>query len=187
MSKDHVFNDREINSPRVTAGLNKPPLTRKNTQAFTARLKPKTKLIYPSVLAFGICDKLPSLVSAPEFAALATWVPLKAKKRKRNVPTNLSAIHQHPSSKITRTGVYSLSHESHEVISNLVRHEANEWYTQLFVMWMFLQHLRHEWQVEHPVLGRVVDVHDGQGGQAMPGGSARGIAVLLWGGRPSMF
>lgn len=31
--------------PSVTAGLNKPPLMRKNTHAFTARLNPKTRLM----------------------------------------------------------------------------------------------------------------------------------------------
>lgn len=74
--------------PSVTAGLNNPPLTLKNTHALTARLNPNTKLMYSSVLALGIWLKPPCCVSAPEAAALATWVPLKAKKRKRKVPTN---------------------------------------------------------------------------------------------------
>jgi hypothetical protein len=34
---------------RRTAGLNKPPLMRKNTQTFTIRLKPKQSAIYNSV------------------------------------------------------------------------------------------------------------------------------------------
>ena len=40
-------------SPRVTAGLNNPPLIRKNTQTFTAKLKPKTSEIYSNTGAFG--------------------------------------------------------------------------------------------------------------------------------------
>jgi len=39
--------------PRVTAGLNKPPDTRKNTQALTAKLKPNPSAIYVSALALG--------------------------------------------------------------------------------------------------------------------------------------
>ena len=39
--------------PSVTAGLNKPPDTRKNTHALTARLKPNPSAIYVSALAFG--------------------------------------------------------------------------------------------------------------------------------------
>ena len=37
-----------ITIPNVTAGLNSPPDILKNTQAFTARLKPKHRLIYSS-------------------------------------------------------------------------------------------------------------------------------------------
>ena len=34
--------------PKVTAGLNSPPLTRKNTHALAASEKPKTRLMYSS-------------------------------------------------------------------------------------------------------------------------------------------
>jgi len=68
--------------PRVTAGLNIPPLMRKKTQALTVRLKPNASAMYSRVLADGVFS--PNAVEA----SLATWVPANAKKRKRNVPTN---------------------------------------------------------------------------------------------------
>lgn len=39
--------------PRVTAGLNKPPDTRKKTHALTAKLNPKPSAIYVSALELG--------------------------------------------------------------------------------------------------------------------------------------
>ena len=80
--------------PSVTAGLNRPPLTRKKTHALTAKLNPNMRLMYASVFALATCVKLPSAVSAPPVAAFATCVPLKAKKRNRNVPTNLVDCNQ---------------------------------------------------------------------------------------------
>lgn len=68
--------------PSVTAGLKRPPLMRKKTQALTARLKPNASAMYSRVLGDG------EVSPAAEEASLATWVPANAKKRKRNVPTN---------------------------------------------------------------------------------------------------
>lgn len=74
----------------LTAGLNKPPLILKKTQALTAREKPKHKLMYSNCAGFEpwaiVVD------SAPWVWELATWVPVKAKKRKRKVPANSPAI-----------------------------------------------------------------------------------------------
>lgn len=67
--------------PRVTAGLNNPPLTRKKTQALTTREKPNAREMKRSFSRSG-----PEAVLAP--AEFATWVPKKAKKRKKKVPTN---------------------------------------------------------------------------------------------------
>lgn len=67
--------------PNVTAGLNKPPLIRKNTQALTTREKPKASEMKRSLWRSG-----PEELPVPE--EFATWVPKKAKKRKRKVPTN---------------------------------------------------------------------------------------------------
>lgn len=75
--------------PRVTAGLKRPPDTRKNTHALTAKLNPKPNAMYVSAPAFGTWDNPPSALSPPDDDALATCVAAKAKKRKRKVPTNL--------------------------------------------------------------------------------------------------
>lgn len=80
----------------LTAGLNKPPLTRKNTHTLTIKLNPKTKLIYSSTLVFGACVMLfcswPAVAASLYTAAvLATWVPPKAKKRNMKVPANSEA------------------------------------------------------------------------------------------------
>jgi hypothetical protein len=67
--------------PSVTAGLKSPPDTRKNTQAFTARLKPNASAMYESEAVLGACEippSPPSLASelppprSPAVAALAT-------------------------------------------------------------------------------------------------------------------
>jgi hypothetical protein len=65
----------------LTAGLNNPPLMRKKTQTLTARLKPKARAMYKSAPTVG-CFAFGSA------SILATWVPAKAKKRKRKVPTS---------------------------------------------------------------------------------------------------
>ena len=74
------------NSP-LTAGLNRPPVILKKTQALTASENPKDREIYNKAEVFGACVIEPSVLLL-FVAALATWVPLKAKKRNRNVPTN---------------------------------------------------------------------------------------------------
>jgi hypothetical protein len=75
--------------PKVTAGLNRPPDTRKNTHALTARLNPKPNAMYVSALALGTWVNPPLESSPPADDALATWVAAKAKKRNKKVPTNL--------------------------------------------------------------------------------------------------
>ncbi|KAL8731250.1 MAG: hypothetical protein Q9181_004350 [Wetmoreana brouardii] len=69
------------------AGLNSPPLILKNTHAFTAKEKPKLKLIYNKEAGSGADD-----TTASGTLVLATWVPEKAKKRKRKVPANSPAM-----------------------------------------------------------------------------------------------
>ena len=70
-----------------------PPLILKNTQALTAKLKPKASEMYSNVLAFGICERPPDgcdcvpAVTA-DAALLATWVAAKAKNRNIKVPRN---------------------------------------------------------------------------------------------------
>ena len=76
--------------PKVTAGLNKPPLILKNTQAFTARLKPKQRLIYSNWAGLDPWAIVVEVV--PCVWEFATCVPVKAKKRKRKVPANSPAI-----------------------------------------------------------------------------------------------
>jgi hypothetical protein len=78
------YRDRRIKS--LTAGLNKPPLIRKNTHAFTASEKPKHSAMYCSC-----CGLLPAsaTVAPPDDGMLlATCVPDKAKYKKSTVPTN---------------------------------------------------------------------------------------------------
>jgi hypothetical protein len=72
--------------PRATAGLKRPPLIRKKTQALTARLKPNASEMYISVPRAGEVVVPSGLLAAS--ASFATWAPAKAKKRKRNVPRN---------------------------------------------------------------------------------------------------
>jgi hypothetical protein len=69
--------------PRVTAGLKRPPLMRKKTQALTARLKPKASEMYKSSPIVGMAPKPQSL--QPWSATLAA---AKAKKRNMKVPRN---------------------------------------------------------------------------------------------------
>jgi hypothetical protein len=78
--------------PRVTAGLNKPPDTRKNTHALTAKLKPKPSAIYDNALALGTWEIPLSWPPEPDVDALATCVVAKAMKRNRKVPTNLKGL-----------------------------------------------------------------------------------------------
>ena len=74
--------------------VNSPPEIRKNTQTFTIKLNPKARLIYSNTGAFGACaspvapGEAALLFVTAAAAELATCVPAKAKKRKRNVPTN---------------------------------------------------------------------------------------------------
>ena len=71
----------------LTAGLNKPPLTRKNTHTVTIKLNPNIKLIYSSTLVFGAAP-LPDVASWLFWAML---VPPNAKKRNIKVPANSEA------------------------------------------------------------------------------------------------
>jgi hypothetical protein len=68
----------------VTAGLKSPPLIRKNTQAFTAKENPKLRAMYNN--REGSLGVPTVLVLLAGVARSATWVPEKAKKRKRVVP-----------------------------------------------------------------------------------------------------
>jgi hypothetical protein len=58
----------------LTAGLNKPPLTRKNIQALTAKLKPKLRAIYKRIL---VSEAVMVVLVVPCWTSvvLATWVP----------------------------------------------------------------------------------------------------------------
>lgn len=58
----------------LTAGLNKPPLTRKKIQALTAKLKPKLRAIYKRIL---VSEEVMVVLVVPCWTSvvLATWVP----------------------------------------------------------------------------------------------------------------
>ena len=72
-----------------TAGLKRPPLIRKNTQAFAVRENPNDKLIYSNCDGFFCTTVVVTCVPTLVFdEMLATCVPAKAKKRKEMVPTN---------------------------------------------------------------------------------------------------
>jgi hypothetical protein len=80
----------------LTAGLNNPPLTLKNTQTLTIKLNPNIKLMYSNTLVFGACVMLfpvcPDVATSLYIAAVfATLVPPNAKKRNMNVPANSAA------------------------------------------------------------------------------------------------
>lgn len=80
----------------LTAGLNRPPLTRKNTQTLTIKLNPNTRLMYSSTLVFGACvmlfDCWPEVAGSLAIAAVfATCVPPNAKNKNMNVPANSAA------------------------------------------------------------------------------------------------
>lgn len=71
--------------PRVTAGLNKPPLMRKKTHALTASDMPNTKAMYMILLGLA----LKSTALAPSAGAVfTTLVPPNANRRNMKVPTN---------------------------------------------------------------------------------------------------
>jgi hypothetical protein len=75
---------------KVTAGLKRPPLIRKNIHTFTIKLKPNTTLIYSSTVGLNPVAS-PVVVFESEEALdpmLATCVPANAKKRNIVVPTN---------------------------------------------------------------------------------------------------
>jgi hypothetical protein len=75
-----------MSSPHpLTAGLNIPPLIRKNTQALTARENPNAKAIYSRVETSGAAGSEPAAAAAP---ALATCAAEKPKNRKRKVPAS---------------------------------------------------------------------------------------------------
>jgi hypothetical protein len=74
---------------RPTAGLNSPPLIRKNIHALTIRLNPKDKEIYSNVAGLSpVAAPVVELSAVCGAPMLATCVPPKAKKRNRVVPTN---------------------------------------------------------------------------------------------------
>jgi hypothetical protein len=64
-----------------TAGLKRPPVTRKNAQTLTVKANPKESAEYIKLEVFG---------GEPGggMGVLDTCVPAKEKKRKRKVPTN---------------------------------------------------------------------------------------------------
>lgn len=64
-----------------TAGLNRPPVTRKNAHTFTVRENPKDRAEYRR---FDVLGGEPG----GGMGVLDTWVPAKEKNRKRKVPTN---------------------------------------------------------------------------------------------------
>ena len=75
--------------PTVTAGLNKPPLMRKNTHALAAREKPKLSDMYKSWEGFFCCTVVITVLPVLVFEEmLATCVPAKAKNKNAIVPTN---------------------------------------------------------------------------------------------------
>ncbi len=65
------------------AGLNRPPLMRKKTHAFTAKENPKHKAIYNREAGSGA-----EAIGASGSLVLATWVPANAKNKKRKVPAD---------------------------------------------------------------------------------------------------
>lgn len=72
--------------PNVTAGLNRPPLMRKKTQALTASENPKPRYIYCSCCGFEpVCS---TVKPAEEGMLFATCAPERANQKKRAVPTN---------------------------------------------------------------------------------------------------
>jgi hypothetical protein len=71
--------------PNVTAGLNRPPLIRKNTHALTAREKPNERAMYWSCC--GLAPVSSTVKPADDRIIFAVWQPESAKKRKRTVPT----------------------------------------------------------------------------------------------------
>jgi hypothetical protein len=81
---------------QLTAGLNNPPLTLKNTHTFTISENPKLNAIKSRTLVSGACVMLPPCCPAVDLSvavadALATCVPPNAKKRNINVPANSAA------------------------------------------------------------------------------------------------
>jgi hypothetical protein len=91
-----IFETFLMPSGQLTAGLNSPPLTLKNTHTLTIRLKPKIRLMYSSTLVSGACVML--LLACPDVvrllyvaAVLATLVPPNAKNRNMKVPANSAA------------------------------------------------------------------------------------------------
>lgn len=74
--------------PIVTAGLKRPPLILKKTQALTARDIPKQRAMYSNLA--GLAAR--SEAFAPTGGAVLTvFVPPKANRRNKNVPTNSPA------------------------------------------------------------------------------------------------
>jgi hypothetical protein len=76
--------------PKVTAGLNNPPEMRKKTQAVTAREKPNERAMYCSCCALEPSSA--TVRPAEEGTVLATWAPLRARRRKRDLPTNSPVV-----------------------------------------------------------------------------------------------
>jgi hypothetical protein len=74
----------------VAVVLKKSTLIRKNTHAFTAKEKPKLRAMYSN--CEGSLGGLTVLVLLAGVARSATWVPEKAKKRKRVVSANSALV-----------------------------------------------------------------------------------------------
>jgi hypothetical protein len=73
----------QFSAGQRTAGLKRPPLILKNTQAFTIRLNPNENEIYKSVPGLDLVVDPVVMLSM-----FATWAPPKARKRNIVVPIN---------------------------------------------------------------------------------------------------
>lgn len=80
-----------ITMASVTAGLKRPPEMRKKIQTLTMSEKPKHTEMYIRTMGLKPLEALVVEVLLPA-PMLATWVPAKAKKRKRVVPTNSAIV-----------------------------------------------------------------------------------------------
>lgn len=80
-----VYIDSYIYPP--TAGLNRPPVTRKKAHTFTVNENPNANDEYSRFIVLG---------NAPlgGFGVCETCVPAKEKKRNRKVPTNSPMTHR---------------------------------------------------------------------------------------------
>jgi hypothetical protein len=71
---------------RLTAGLNIPPLTRKNAHALIAKENPNASDMNKRIDVFGVCVRVPAAVGGA--AAFATCVEENAMNKNMKVPQN---------------------------------------------------------------------------------------------------